>query len=122
MRLSVIIPVRDEIGTIAEVLKRVRATGIATEIVVADDGSTDGTREFLRTQPDIALVENPRRLGKGAAIRAALGRATGDIILLGTRSEELEPAFKDLTDAGFDLGGSGSAMRTPSACVGPAPP
>jgi len=46
--------------------------------------------------------------------------STGDIILLGTRSEELEPAFKDLTDAGFDLGGSGSAMRTPSACVGPA--
>jgi sulfite reductase alpha subunit len=46
--------------------------------------------------------------------------STGDIILLGTRSEELEPAFKELTDAGFDLGGSGSAMRTPSACVGPA--
>jgi sulfite reductase alpha subunit len=46
--------------------------------------------------------------------------ATGDIILLGTRSEELEPAFKELTEAGFDLGGSGSALRTPSACVGPA--
>ncbi len=46
--------------------------------------------------------------------------STGDIILLGTRSDELEPTFKDLTEAGFDLGGSGSAMRTPSACVGPA--
>jgi hypothetical protein len=46
--------------------------------------------------------------------------STGDIILLGTRSDELEPAFKELTEAGFDLGGSGSAMRTPSACVGPA--
>ncbi len=46
--------------------------------------------------------------------------STGDIILLGTRSDELEPTFKELTEAGFDLGGSGSAMRTPSACVGPA--
>jgi sulfite reductase alpha subunit len=46
--------------------------------------------------------------------------STGDIILLGTRSEELEATFSELTQAGFDLGGSGSAMRTPSACVGPA--
>jgi sulfite reductase alpha subunit len=44
--------------------------------------------------------------------------ATGDVILLGTTTEELEPAFKELTAAGFDLGGSGSAMRTPSCCVG----
>lgn len=46
--------------------------------------------------------------------------ATGDVILLGTHTDELEPTFNDLTAAGFDLGGSGSAMRTPSACVGPA--
>jgi sulfite reductase alpha subunit len=46
--------------------------------------------------------------------------STGDIILLGTTTPELEPTFKALTDAGFDLGGSGSDMRTPSCCVGPA--
>jgi sulfite reductase alpha subunit len=46
--------------------------------------------------------------------------STGDIILLGTTTDELEPTFKELTDNGFDLGGSGSDMRTPSACVGPA--
>jgi sulfite reductase alpha subunit len=46
--------------------------------------------------------------------------STGDIILLGTRTENLQPCFDDLSDAGFDLGGSGSALRTPSACVGPA--
>jgi len=46
--------------------------------------------------------------------------STGDIILLGCRTEELQPCFDDLSDAGFDLGGSGSALRTPSACVGPA--
>jgi len=46
--------------------------------------------------------------------------ATGDIIFLGTKTDELEPAFKELTEAGFDLGGSGSSMRTPSCCVGQA--
>jgi len=46
--------------------------------------------------------------------------STGDIIFLGTKTDELEPTFKELTEAGFDLGGSGSAMRTPSCCVGPA--
>ncbi len=45
--------------------------------------------------------------------------STGDIIFLGTTTEELEPTFADLTKAGFDLGGSGSDMRTPSCCVGP---
>jgi sulfite reductase alpha subunit len=46
--------------------------------------------------------------------------ATGDIILLGTKTEELQPCFDDLAEIGFDLGGSGSDMRTPSCCVGPA--
>jgi sulfite reductase alpha subunit len=46
--------------------------------------------------------------------------STGDIILLGTRTEELEPIFAELTQAGFDLGGSGSDIRTPSCCVGQA--
>jgi len=46
--------------------------------------------------------------------------STGDIVFLGTRTDQLEPAFKKLTAAGFDLGGSGSSMRTPSCCVGQA--
>jgi sulfite reductase alpha subunit len=46
--------------------------------------------------------------------------STGDIILLGCKTEQLEPTFSDLTNLGFDLGGSGSDMRTPSCCVGPA--
>ena len=46
--------------------------------------------------------------------------STGDIILLGTTTDHLQSCFNDLTDAGFDLGGSGSALRTPTACVGPA--
>jgi sulfite reductase alpha subunit len=46
--------------------------------------------------------------------------STGDIIFLGTRTDQLEPIFKELTEAGFDLGGSGSAMRSPSCCLGQA--
>jgi sulfite reductase alpha subunit len=46
--------------------------------------------------------------------------STGDIILLGTTTDHLQSCFDDLSEAGFDLGGSGSALRTPSACVGPA--
>jgi sulfite reductase alpha subunit len=46
--------------------------------------------------------------------------STGDIILLGTTTDELEPTFQALAGVGFDLGGSGSCMRTPSCCVGPA--
>lgn len=44
--------------------------------------------------------------------------STGDIILLGTTTDQLQPTFDDLSDSGYDLGGSGSALRTPSACVG----
>jgi sulfite reductase alpha subunit len=46
--------------------------------------------------------------------------STGDIIFLGTTTDELEPTFKELTENGFDLGGSGSCVRTPSACAGKA--
>ena len=46
--------------------------------------------------------------------------STGDIVFLGSTTEAIEPLFKDLTEAGWDLGGSGSNMRTPSCCVGPA--
>jgi sulfite reductase alpha subunit len=68
--------------------------------------------EALRTIADIW-----ERHGSGLT---NLHGSTGDLILLGTTTDEIEPAFADLTAAGFDLGGSGSAMRTPSCCVGQA--
>jgi len=70
------------------------------------------TSEALRTVCDIW-----ERHGSGLT---NMHGSTGDIILLGTRTDELEPTFKELTEAGFDLGGSGSCMRTPSCCVGQA--
>jgi len=68
------------------------------------------TSEALRTLCDIW-----ERHGSGLT---NMHGSTGDIILLGTTTEHLEPAFQELTHAGFDLGGSGSAVRTPSCCVG----
>ena len=70
------------------------------------------TAEALRTICDIW-----DRHGSGIT---NMHGSTGDIILLGTTTDHLEPAFAELTAAGFDLGGSGSDLRTPSACVGPA--
>ncbi len=69
------------------------------------------TSDSLRTLCDIW-----ERHGSGLT---NMHGSTGDIIFLGTRTDQLEPTFKELTEAGFDLGGSGSCMRTPSCCVGP---
>jgi len=91
MKLSVIIPAYNENDTIAQVLDNVRAVGIDKEIIIADDFSTDGTREFVRTQQDVTLVENPRNLGKGLAIRAALEIVTGDIVLIQDADLEYDP-------------------------------
>lgn len=70
------------------------------------------TSEDLRTVCDIW-----EKHGSGLT---NLHGTTGDLILLGTTTEELQPTFNDLSNAGWDLGGSGSNMRTPSCCVGPA--
>lgn len=91
MKLSVIIPAYNEIDTIAQVLDNVRAVDIDKEIIIADDCSTDGTREFVQTQPDVRLVEHPRNLGKGAAIRLALEQVSGDIVLIQDADLEYDP-------------------------------
>jgi sulfite reductase alpha subunit len=70
------------------------------------------TSDALRTLCDIW-----ERHGSGLT---NMHGSTGDIVFLGTKTDELEPTFKELTEAGFDLGGSGSCMRTPSCCVGEA--
>lgn len=70
------------------------------------------TSEAIRTLCDIW-----ERHGSGLT---NMHGSTGDIVFLGTKTDELEPTFAELTAAGFDLGGSGSCLRTPSACAGPA--
>jgi glycosyltransferase involved in cell wall biosynthesis len=100
MRLSVIIPVFNEEQTIDEVIERVTAVdlgGIELEVIVADDGSTDRTGAIIdgRNWPAglaVHVHHSPINLGKGAAVRIGLARASGDILLVQDADLELNPA------------------------------
>lgn len=94
MKLSVVVPVYNEIGSIAELLKRVKATRLAHEIIVVDDGSQDGTRELLRKldgKAGVRVLLHDRNRGKGAAVRTGLSAATGEILLIQDADLEYDP-------------------------------
>ena len=96
-KLSVIVPVYNERTTLVEVLRRMRAVelpdGIDREIIVVDDGSTDGTREVLRQLGDstVRVILHDGNRGKGAAVRTGIGVANGDYILIQDADLEYDP-------------------------------
>ena len=96
MKLSIVVPVYNERATIAEVLRRARAAPFEKEVLVVDDGSTDGTGEILREAAarngDIRLLRHERNRGKGAALRTGFAAATGDIVLVQDADLEYDPA------------------------------
>ena len=94
MKLSVLIPVYNERDTIRAVLERVEAVPLEKEIIVVDDGSTDGTRAVLESLRDerFHLIYHPENEGKGAAIRTALTAATGDVVVFQDADLEYDPA------------------------------
>lgn len=95
MKVSVIIPVYNERQTVAECVRNVLAVEIADEILLVDDGSTDGTRELypeLETlDPAIRVILHEQNRGKGAAVRTGFAAAAGDIFLIQDADLEYDP-------------------------------
>ena len=92
--LSVVIPVYNEKGTILRVIERVLRLDFVREVIVVDDGSTDGTRELLKNaafDSRVKLMFHERNRGKGAALRTGFKHASGDIITIQDADGEYDP-------------------------------
>jgi glycosyltransferase involved in cell wall biosynthesis len=100
MKLSIIIPVFNEVRTVAEIIRRVEAVRLppdlsVKEIIAVDDYSTDGTSELLRalehSYRDLRVIRHKKNSGKGAALRTGIAHASGDIILFQDADLEYDP-------------------------------
>jgi dolichol-phosphate mannosyltransferase len=94
--VSVIVPVYNELAHLDEILQAIHASPVKKEIIIVDDGSTDGTREKLRAMPlvgnsDVTVVFHEKNCGKGAAIRTALEYARGEYVLIQDSDLEYDP-------------------------------
>ena len=95
MKLSIIIPAYNEIKTIRQIIDLVKKVllppGVEREIVVVDDGSTDGTRDVLKEIPGIRYIFHEKNLGKGGAVKTGFRESTGDIVIIQDADLEYDP-------------------------------
>jgi dolichol-phosphate mannosyltransferase len=93
MLLSVLIPAYNEVHNIQNILNKIGEVNIPKEIIVVDDGSTDGTRELLNTlkSDTIKVIFHEKNQGKGGAIKTAIAHSKGDIILIQDADLEYDP-------------------------------
>lgn len=95
MKISVVIPVYNEVRTIAEIVTRVQSVALEKEIIIVDDGSTDGTQNRLKdidqSQNNVKIVYHDRNQGKGAALRTGFESVSGDIIIIQDADLEYDP-------------------------------
>lgn len=98
MKISIVIPVFNEVHTIEEIVKRVKKAnirGITQEIIIVDDYSTDGTREKLhalkKKKGNLVILQHSRNLGKGAALKTGFSVARGDVIIIQDADLEYDP-------------------------------
>ncbi len=92
--VSVIVPVYNEVAHADELLRAIHTSPVKKEIIIVDDGSTDGTREKLQAMPladDVTVIFHERNCGKGAAIRTALEYARGEYVLIQDSDLEYNP-------------------------------